>query len=93
MYMEVRKLTFNSEGGISNYTKPIYPKNWAVLQSWHTCLQQVNPAALKEFEQQQLVFLLLQSQQLGTRYALQNLLELSGGDKYGSIYWELSYPE
>ena len=23
MYMEARKLTFNSEGGISNYAKPI----------------------------------------------------------------------
>ena len=35
MYMEVRKLTFNSEGGISNYAKPIYPKNWAVLVLAH----------------------------------------------------------
>ena len=35
MYMEVRKLTFNSEGGISNYEKPIYPKNWAVLVQAH----------------------------------------------------------
>ena len=35
MYMEVRKLTFNSEGGISNYAKPIYPKTWVVLVLAH----------------------------------------------------------
>ena len=93
MYMEVRKLTFNSEGGISNYAKPIYPKNWAVLVLAHMLAASKSSCTIKEFEQQQLVFLFLQSQQLGTRYALQNLLELSGGDKYGSIYWELSYPE
>ena len=30
-----QEINFNSEGGNSNYAKPIYPKNWAALVLAH----------------------------------------------------------